>query len=92
MSENPSSPVAEGPMDGGMEGLHESAVSLVSMDGDNPTDPGVSIVPHIGGSQLTLSFQGEVYVFDCVSPEKVRFSLSLSLSFSLPISPSYTIG
>ncbi|KAI0504639.1 hypothetical protein KFK09_015591 [Dendrobium nobile] len=77
MSENPSSPVAEETMAGGMEGLHESAGSLVSIDGDATTDHGVSIVPHVGGSQLTLSFQGEVYVFDCVSPEKVQSVLLL---------------
>ena len=29
-----------------------------------------------GVDQLTLSFQGEVYVFDAVSPEKVFFPLS----------------
>jgi hypothetical protein len=35
-------------------------------------------VPGNGGSdQLTLSFQGEVYVFDAVSPDKVPFLLLL---------------
>lgn len=29
-------------------------------------------------SQLTLSFRGQVYVFDSVTPEKVRFSLTYS--------------
>lgn len=50
------------------------------MDGDvganmgSQTDNG-ALIPHVGGSengdQLTLSFQGQVYVFDSVSPEKV---------------------
>lgn len=31
-----------------------------------------------GSNQLTLLFQGEVYVFDSVTPEKVSLSLSLS--------------
>ena len=35
------------------------------------TQPLVIVQP--GGNQLTLSFQGEVYVFDSVSPEKVGF-------------------
>lgn len=38
--------------------------------------PGSEIPPASGGGgadQLTLSFQGEVYVFDAVSPEKVPF-------------------
>lgn len=39
--------------------------------------PGSDVVPHTGGGgvdQLTLSFQGEVYVFDAVSPEKVSLN------------------
>lgn len=52
------------------------------MDGDVAADlrkqsnPQGPLVPQIGGSgtnnQLTLSFQGQVYVFDSVSPEKVN--------------------
>lgn len=44
--------------------------------------PGSDFAPVAGGGgggggvdQLTLSFQGEVYVFDAVSPEKVFFPL-----------------
>lgn len=43
------------------------------MEGDAPSDPG-SLSDHRGGDngdQLTLSFQGQVYVFDSVSAEKV---------------------
>ena len=41
-------------------------------------------IPHEDSSQLTLSFRGQVYVFDSVTPEKVRLSLSfliLSLDY-----------
>lgn len=51
------------------------------MDGDveagigNQPDNHGTLIPHVGGSdisnQLTLSFQGQVYVFDSVSPDKV---------------------
>lgn len=49
------------------------------VEGDVPSDPGNlsdnhnAMVDHGGdsGDQLTLSFQGQVYVFDSVSPEKV---------------------
>nr|XP_043621313.1 GATA transcription factor 24-like [Erigeron canadensis] len=37
-----------------------------------------------GGDQLTLSFQGEVYVFDAVSPEKVQAVLLLLGGFEVP--------
>lgn len=44
------------------------------------------------GSQLTLSFQGEVYVFDSVSPEKVQAVLLLlggrEISAGLPTLPT----
>ncbi|KAH6773295.1 ZIM-LIKE 2 [Perilla frutescens var. hirtella] len=56
------------------------------MDGDVGANMGnqsdnSSLIPHVGGSensdQLTLSFQGQVYVFDSVSPEKVQAVLLL---------------
>ncbi|CAN6451113.1 unnamed protein product [Victoria cruziana] len=52
------------------------------MDGDVPSDAAnlaiAAIPPRAQGSnQLTLSFQGEVYVFDSVSPEKVQAVLLL---------------
>ncbi|PIN23870.1 hypothetical protein CDL12_03381 [Handroanthus impetiginosus] len=63
-----------------------SAVNEV-MDGDvapdmgNQPDNHGALIPHAAGSennnQLTLSFQGQVYVFDSVSPEKVQAVLLL---------------
>ncbi|WOL17384.1 GATA transcription factor 17 [Canna indica] len=48
------------------------------VDTGNIGDPNRTVVPHAGGSnQLTLSFQGDVYVFDSVSPEKVQAVLLL---------------
>ncbi|XP_020103510.1 GATA transcription factor 20-like isoform X2 [Ananas comosus] len=53
------------------------------MEVDGPCDPGHSgehhgmLAPHVGDNQLTLSFQGEVYVFDSVTPEKVQAVLLL---------------
>lgn len=44
-------------------------------------DPHTAIAPQIGSNQLTLSFQGEVYVFDSVSPDKVVFLFFLKKSF-----------
>ena len=35
--------------------------------------PDMSIHPCEDSSQLTLSFRGQVYVFDSVTPEKARF-------------------
>ncbi|GAB2292045.1 hypothetical protein Dimus_026292 [Dionaea muscipula] len=37
-----------------------------------------------GGDQLTMSFQGEVYVFDAVSPEKVQAVLLLLGGYEVP--------
>lgn len=39
-----------------------------------------------GADQLTLSFQGEVYVFDAVSPEKVQAVLLLLGGYEVPLS------
>ncbi|XP_057967698.1 GATA transcription factor 28-like [Malania oleifera] len=55
------------------------------MEGDMPTDPGNLSDNHgalvargeDSGNQLTLSFQGQVYVFDSVTPEKVQAVLLL---------------
>ncbi|KAA8545666.1 hypothetical protein F0562_020883 [Nyssa sinensis] len=49
--------------------------------------PGSEIPPPVGGGgadQLTLSFQGEVYVFDAVSPEKVQAVLLLLGGYEVP--------
>jgi hypothetical protein len=40
-------------------------------------------VPPMATNQLTLSFQGEVYVFDSVSPDKVPPPLLLSVDVNL---------
>jgi hypothetical protein len=45
----------------------------VSGDGNHPD---MSIQRFDDSSQLTLSFRGQVYVFDSVTPEKVRNSFS----------------
>ncbi|XP_031254546.1 GATA transcription factor 28-like isoform X2 [Pistacia vera] len=51
-----------------------------TLEGEVPSDPG-SLSDNRGngdnGDQLTLSFQGQVYVFDSVSPEKVQAVLLL---------------
>ncbi|XP_039131462.1 GATA transcription factor 20-like isoform X1 [Dioscorea cayenensis subsp. rotundata] len=62
---------------------HDGVAEVEGMDADHPTDLSNLgdhiglIVPPIGSNQLTLSFQGEVYVFDSVSPEKVQAVLLL---------------
>ncbi|KAK3219098.1 hypothetical protein Dsin_013068 [Dipteronia sinensis] len=51
-----------------------------AMEGDAPSDPGSlsdNRCSGDNGDQLTLSFQGQVYVFDSVSPEKVQAVLLL---------------
>lgn len=63
----------------GMEEDQDVAVDGEGMEADGQADPGnlgdpqVVVATQVGGNQLTLSFQGEVYVFDSVSPEKVIF-------------------
>ena len=63
MSENPSEAgeLRPGSFDGGGGG--GSAEEGEGMEG--------VMLPQVGSNQLTLSFQGEVYVFDSVSPDKV---------------------
>ncbi|XP_028776848.1 GATA transcription factor 28 [Neltuma alba] len=55
---------------------HESVEGEVSNPG-NVTDDHGAIIEQASGDQLTLSFQGQVYVFDSVSPEKVQAVLLL---------------
>ncbi|KAG0464557.1 hypothetical protein HPP92_020626 [Vanilla planifolia] len=66
-------------MDGDQDGVMESEglEGDASSDLGHSGDPHAMIVPHGGSNQLTLSFQGEVYVFDSVSPEKVQAVLLL---------------
>ncbi|KAG6487491.1 hypothetical protein ZIOFF_056077 [Zingiber officinale] len=70
----------------GIHGIEEEGVGVVEneeMEADGlsglshlgDTQPLVIVQP--GRNQLTLSFQGEVYVFDSVSPEKVQAVLLL---------------
>ncbi|XP_043713884.1 GATA transcription factor 28-like isoform X2 [Telopea speciosissima] len=67
-----------------MDDDQEDGGGSEGMEGDVPSDHGNSSDPHgsmpsrgHGGNQLTLSFQGEVYVFDSVSAEKVQAVLLL---------------
>lgn len=69
---------AVGPPTNGMDAMNGNGVDSINVaPQQHPIYvPGSEIVPAAGGGgadQLTLSFQGEVYVFDAVSPEKVRF-------------------
>lgn len=66
----------------GGHGMDEDGVGVVEnegMEAEGPSDPShlgdpqAMVAPQAGTNQLTLSFQGEVYVFDSVSPEKVTF-------------------
>ncbi|KAK3000387.1 hypothetical protein RJ639_022342 [Escallonia herrerae] len=64
-------------MNGGVDGVASHALYV----------PGAEIAPTAGGGgadQLTLSFQGEVYVFDAVSPEKVQAVLLLLGGYEVP--------
>lgn len=52
------------------EGLDEAELHS---DGDHPGDQRTQLaVRSQGATQLTLTYQGEAYVFDTVPPEKVR--------------------
>ncbi|KAJ3696251.1 hypothetical protein LUZ60_001628 [Juncus effusus] len=65
---------------GAMEEEHEGQEDVVvGMDAEMGADPHLMVAANqpIGGNQLTLSFQNEVYVFDAVSPEKVQAVLLL---------------
>lgn len=54
---------------GDEEGLDEA--DMHSDGGGHPDQPTALAVRTQGSTQLTLSYQGEVYVFDTVPPEKV---------------------
>ncbi|KAG5548446.1 hypothetical protein RHGRI_013956 [Rhododendron griersonianum] len=62
----------------GVDGVHPHALYV----------PGSEITPVAalggGADQLTLSFQGEVYVFDSVLPEKVQAVLLLLGGYEVP--------
>ena len=55
--------------DTGDDGLEEAEMHS---DGGHPGDPQLGLTTRVQGTdQLTLTYQGEVYVFDTVPPEKV---------------------
>lgn len=63
--------VAE-PDEGGGEDGEEGGLDMVAIDTPDAAEYGaVALVPSPGTNQLMLSFQGEVYVFQSVMPEKV---------------------
>lgn len=69
-----------GSLEGGMEDLSVQQHALYAPDTDvQPISGGGG-----GADQLTLSFQGEVYVFDAVSPEKVQAVLLLLGGYEVP--------
>ncbi|KAI3455727.1 hypothetical protein Pfo_012390 [Paulownia fortunei] len=66
---------------GSSDGVNEVMDGDVTANMGNQSDNHGSLIPQVGGNennnQLTLSFQGQVYVFDSVSPEKVQAVLLL---------------
>ncbi|KAI5060294.1 hypothetical protein GOP47_0025162 [Adiantum capillus-veneris] len=69
--------------EGGDEGMEEPEIHS---DGGHPGDPHSSLTARVQGTnQLTLSYQGEVYVFDTVPPEKVQAVLLLLGGREVPI-------
>ncbi|XP_002522687.2 GATA transcription factor 24 [Ricinus communis] len=62
---------------GGVEG------DAIQVTGD-PDYPLVAVYGGGSSDQLTLSFQGEVYVFDAVSPDKVQAVLLLLGGYEIP--------
>ncbi|OMO85252.1 Zinc finger, GATA-type [Corchorus capsularis] len=64
-------------MDNGME--EASHANIYGQGSDITAGPGNG-----GADQLTLSFQGEVYVFDSVSPDKVQAVLLLLGGYEIP--------
>ncbi|KAJ1260692.1 hypothetical protein BS78_10G251700 [Paspalum vaginatum] len=63
------------PMDADAAAAAAAAAANAHMDPHGTMVPGT--VPPMATNQLTLSFQGEVYVFDSVSPDKVQAVLLL---------------
>ncbi|XP_076894504.1 GATA transcription factor 24-like [Bidens hawaiensis] len=65
--------------DGGIGDMGVPPLSLYAPDAEIQPVNGAT-----GADQLTLSFQGEVYVFDAVSPEKVQAVLLLLGGYEVP--------
>lgn len=56
----------------GSMAMHCTNVAYFSDEGEEP-QPITASVPLSRASELTISFEGEVYVFPSVTPEKVQF-------------------
>ncbi|KAK2965489.1 hypothetical protein RJ640_008283 [Escallonia rubra] len=74
---------------------HDNGGSEGGMEGDVLSDNHSALASHHeSDNQLTLSFQGQVYVFDSVSPEKVQAVLLLlgdrGISPNIPTTPLTT--
>ncbi|EPS64769.1 hypothetical protein M569_10010, partial [Genlisea aurea] len=79
--------VIDGDDQGDIDNIGSSGTANDPMDGDaaaelgNQSDGQGALVPHVGATennnQLSLSFQGHVYLFESVSPEKVQAVLLL---------------
>ena len=67
-----------------LEDAHVNSVSVaeygVGGGGSGGGGVGGGVVMASRSSELTLSFEGEVYVFPAVTPEKVYISFSISIS------------
>ncbi|XP_024979613.1 GATA transcription factor 24-like [Cynara cardunculus var. scolymus] len=73
-----------GSLEGGMEEMSVQPHALYVPDSEiQPVSAG-GAGGGGGADQLTLSFQGEVYVFDAVSPEKVQAVLLLLGGYEVP--------
>ncbi|XP_068656313.1 GATA transcription factor 24-like [Aristolochia californica] len=80
----------DGGADEGMEGGGDEAMEEVAID---TVDPNFALPLRTQGmNQLMLSFQGEVYVFHAVSPEKVQAVLLLLGGREIPPSLPSTPG
>ncbi|MQL99696.1 hypothetical protein Taro_032420, partial [Colocasia esculenta] len=73
----------DGMGDGCEDEKMERGVMEVPQDNEQCVDPALSLMSRTS-NQLTLLFQGEVYVFDSVSPEKVQVVLLLLGGCELP--------
>ncbi|KAJ9537942.1 hypothetical protein OSB04_030675 [Centaurea solstitialis] len=75
-----------GSLEGGMEEMSVQPHALYAVPDSEiqPVSGGGSGGGGGGADQLTLSFQGEVYVFDAVSPEKVQAVLLLLGGYEVP--------
>ncbi|KAL8242449.1 hypothetical protein R6Q59_012751 [Mikania micrantha] len=73
-----------GGLEGGMEDMSVQPHALYVPDTEIQPVGGGGAGGGAGADQLTLSFQGEVYVFDAVSPEKVQAVLLLLGGYEVP--------